>query len=67
VTALKSSGPRRSRSIQTGLGAILAVASVLVIIYCFLAGLNGDTTAAVIGLAAMVPFVVGTWLATTAA
>ena len=66
MTVLKSPRPGRSRPIQSGLGAVLAAASVLVIIYCFLAGLNGDTTAALIGLAAMVPFIVGAWLAATA-
>lgn len=63
MTVLKSPRPGRARTIQTGVGAVLAAASALVIIYCFLAGTNGDMTAALIGLGATVPFFVGVWLA----
>jgi hypothetical protein len=65
VTVFKSH-PGRARSIQARFGAVLAAASVLVIIYCFLAGMNGDTTAVLIGLAAMVPFSIGAWLVAAA-
>jgi hypothetical protein len=62
VSVLKSPRPGRARTIQAGVGAVLAAASALVIIYCFLAGMNGDMTAALIGLGATVPFFVGVWL-----
>jgi hypothetical protein len=62
VTVVNSNRSERARTLQTRFGAVLAGASALVIIYCFLAGINGDTDAAVIGLVAMVPFCVGVWL-----